>query len=118
MDRLRWSGRVFFAAVILMMALILTACPQQHSIADLTSDPGRYANKEVGVKGTVVSSFGAMGQGMYQVDDGTGKIWVISEKYGVPSKGARVGVAGTLVPTFTFGGRNFATVIRETQRRH
>jgi len=118
MVRLSFGGRVFFAAAVLTATLFLAACPQQHSVAELTRDPGRYANKEVAVKGTVVSSYGAMGTGMYQVDDGTGKIWVISESYGVPSKGARVGVAGRIVPTFSFGGRNFATVIRETQRRH
>lgn len=118
MVRLSFGGRVFLAAAVLAATLFLVACPQQHSIAELTSDPGRYANKEVAVKGTVVSSFGAIGTGMYEVDDGTGKIWVLSETYGVPSKGARVGVAGRVIPTFTFGGRNFATVIRETQRRH
>lgn len=118
MVRLSFGGRVFLAAVVLAATLFLVACPQQHSVAEINRDPGRYVNKEVAVKGTVVSSFGAMGTGMYEVDDGTGKIWVLSESYGVPSKGARVGVAGTIVPTFSFGGRNFATVLRETHRRH
>ena len=118
MVRLRWSGRAFFASLVLVMALILTACPQHKSIAELTTDPGRFANKEVAVKGTVVSSFGAMGTGMYQVDDGSGKIWVFSDKYGVPGKGAKIGVAGRLMPTFTFAGKSFATVLKETDRRY
>ncbi len=118
MARLTLGGRVFLACTVLAATLFLVACPQQHSIAELTRDPGRYADKEVAVKGTVVSSFGAMGTGMYEVDDGTGRLWVLSQNYGVPNKGARVGVAGTIVPTFSFGGRSFATVLRETQRRH
>ncbi len=118
MARLTLGTRVFLAAVVLAATLFLVACPQQHSVAELTRDPGRYVDKEVAVHGTVVSSFGAMGTGMYEVDDGTGRIWVLSESYGVPSKGARVGVAGRIVPTFSFGGRSFATVLRETQRRH
>ncbi len=118
MFRLSLTSRVFLLAAILAATILMVACPQQHSVAELTRDPGRYADKEVAVKGTVVSSWGAMGTGMYEVDDGTGRIWVLSQNYGVPSKGARVGVAGRVVPTFSFGGRNFATVLRETQRRH
>ena len=118
MVRLTLGGRVLLAAVVLAATLFLVACPQQHSIAELTRDPGRYFDKEVAVKGTVVSSYGALGTGMYEIDDGTGRIWVLSQNYGVPGKGARVGVAGRIVPTVSFGGRSFATVIRETQRRH
>ena len=118
MDRLRLSSRVIFATVIALMTLILTACPQERSVAQIQRDPSRYANKEVGIRGTVVSSWGALGTGMYEVDDGTGRIWVMSQNYGVPGKGARIGVAGTIVPTLSFGGRSFATGLRETRRRH
>lgn len=118
MNRLSLTGRALLAGVVLTVVLLATACPTHHSIADLTRDPGRFMNKEVAVKGTVVESFGAMGMGMYKVDDGTGTLWVLSERYGVPAKGARVGVAGTITPTFTLGGRSFATVLRETDRRH
>jgi hypothetical protein len=117
MDRLRQSRSVIFVAVIMMMTLLLTACPQGRTVAQIQRDPARYQNKEVAIRGTVVSSWGALGTGMYEIDDGTGRIWVMSERYGVPGKGARVGVAGTIVPTFSLGGRSFATVLRETQRR-
>lgn len=118
MVRLTLSGRVLLGATVLAATLFLVACPQQRSVAEINRDPARYQNKEVAVKGTVVSSFGAIGTGMYEVDDGTGRIWVLSESYGVPSKGSRVGVAGHIIPTFSFGGRSYATVLRETQRRH
>ncbi len=118
MDRRQWHGRIVLSALIVITALCLAACPQQHRIGDLLRDPGRYANKEVAVQGTVVSSWGALGTGMYQIDDGSGRLWIMSESYGVPAKGARVGVAGRIVPTLSLGGRSFATVLRETQRRH
>lgn len=118
MVRLTLGGRVLLVTTVLVATLFLVACPQQHSVAELTRDPGRYFDKEVAVKGTVVSSWGALGTGMYEIDDGTGRIWVLSQNYGVPGKGARVGVAGRIVPTINVGGRSFATVIRETQRRH
>lgn len=117
MDRLRRGSSVAFMAFIVAMTLLLTACPQGRTVAQIQRDPARYQNKEVAIRGTVVSSWGALGTGMYEVDDGTGRIWVMSEKFGVPGKGARVGVAGTIVPTMSLGGRSFATVLRETQRR-
>ena len=64
------------------------------------------------------SSFGALGSGVYQLDDGTGQIWVYSQRYGVPGNGARVGVKGTISLGFSFGGRSFAVVLRENERRH
>jgi hypothetical protein len=109
--------RLLLAVAVVAVMLSQVGCPQHKSIADITRDPAHYRNKEVAVTGTVTESWGALGTGMFQVDDGTGKLWVLSSNYGVPAKGARVGVAGTIVPTITFGGRSFATVMRETERR-
>ncbi len=105
------------AGTLVAMTLVLAACPPQKSIAELQLDPMRYHNKEVIVHGTVVQSIGALGAGMFQLDDGTGRMWVYSERFGVPAKGIRVAVAGIVTPTITFAGRSFATVMRETQRR-
>jgi hypothetical protein len=104
-------------SLVAVTVLLLAACPQQRSIAEIIGDPGRYANKDVALKGTVVQSFGAMGTGMYEVDDGTGKIWVYSQNRSVPGKGVRLGVSGRVQPTFTFAGKSFATVLRESDRR-
>ncbi len=114
------SRKAAALAVLSLMAcvVLLTGCPPRKSIADIQRDPGKYANKEVTIAGNVVSTFGALGTGMFQVDDGTGRMWVLSENYGVPSKGAKVAVTGRVASTFSFGGRSFSTVLRETQRRH
>ena len=109
--------KVAMAGALLALTLVLTACPPQKSIAELQRDPMRYHDKEVIVHGTVVQSIGAMGTGMFEIDDGTGRLWVYSDRFGVPGKGTQVGVAGTVTPTFSFAGRSFATVMRETQRR-
>ena len=97
--------------------VLLSGCPPHKSIADIERDPGKYSNKEVTIAGNVVSSFGALGTGMYQVNDGTGTMWVVSENYGVPSKGAKVAVVGRVMDTFSFAGKNYSTVLRQTQRR-
>src|SRR5437879_9749823 len=104
-------------AFLLSLVLLTAGCPKHASIGDIQRDPGKYINKEVAVSGNVTNSFGALGSGAYEVDDGTGKIWVLSESYGVPGNGAHVNVVGNLVNSITFGGRSFANAIRQTKRR-
>lgn len=96
--------------------LLLTACPSQTNIAKINADPDRYRGKEVGIAGTVTDSYGVPGAGAYQIDDGTGKLWVATRR-GVPSRGSRVGAKGYVHNGFTFGGRSYGTVMEETDRR-
>ena len=108
--------RVVYFIVVLALGLSMAAC-ERVNIGDLNADPGRFFNKEVAVGGIVTQSIGALGKGIYQVDDGTGRLWVLAISRGVPSKGARVGVKGHIVPTVTFLGTNYATVLQESDRR-
>ena len=102
---------------VLISAVLLTGCPPRLKISDIQRDPGRYANKEVTVAGNVDRAFGALGMGIFQVNDGTGTIWVLSESFGVPGQGSKVAVTGTLMQTATFAGKTYSNVIRETKRR-
>lgn len=109
-------GKTAAALIFLFAAtLLLTACPQTPSVAEIQRNPGKYQGKEVGVHGTVGQTFGALGTGAYQIDDGTGSIWVLSQGYGVPGRGAKVKVVGTLMQGASLGGRNFGLAIRQTQ---
>lgn len=108
------KAAVFF--VLISGTLLLTACPSQTNIARINADPGRYSGKEVGIAGTVTDSYGAAGIGAYEIDDGTGKIWVATRR-GIPSRGARVGAKGYVRNGFSFGGRSYGTVMEETDRR-
>ncbi|HET9695304.1 MAG TPA: OB-fold nucleic acid binding domain-containing protein [Terriglobales bacterium] len=103
---------------ILLLATIFVGCPQQLRIGELTSNTGRYANREVTVTGTVVSSFGLLGQSAYELDDGTGKIWVLSQNFGTPSKGTRVGITGRVTQGVNLGGRSFAVALRQSHETH
>jgi len=105
-----------FLVTILFGTVLLTACPSQTHISKLNSDPGRYRGKEVGVVGRVTDSYGVLGNGAYEIDDGTGRIWVATRR-GIPSRGARIGTKGYIHSGFNFGGRSFGTVIEETDRR-
>ena len=111
------KARLLLLLPAAFMVLLLAGCPQQRTIAQLNGDPGAYLNKEVTVVGTVSHSFGALGQGVYEINDGTGSVWVLSQNYGVPADGTKVGVTGTFVPTVEFAGKSFANAIRETKHR-
>jgi len=110
--------KVLLALALLAEALCLEGCPGRTSITQINRDPGHYAGKEETVGGQVTDSFGALGNGVFQIDDGTGTLWVFSQSYGVPSSGAHVRVTGRIEQGFSFGGRSFATILRETQPRH
>lgn len=103
-------------SLILTAVFLLTACPSQTTISKINADPARYRNKEVAIVGTVRDSYGVLGNGAYEIDDGTGRLWVVTRR-GVPSKGARVGAKGRIYTGFNFGGRNFGTVLEESDRR-
>ena len=107
--------RITAAVAIFAGLLLFTACPSQTTISKINADPGRYRGKEVGIVGNVTDSYGVLGNGAYEVDDGTGRIWVATRR-GVPARGSRVGVKGRVLNGFQWGGRSFGTVLEETGR--
>jgi len=109
---IRRSSAVF---AILACTVFITACPSQTNVGKINADPGRYRGKEVAIAGKVTDSYGFMGAGGYELDDGTGKMWVATTR-GVPSRGAYVGAKGYVRSALTFSGRTFGTVIEETER--
>ena len=100
MRRLKYRRYSLLIAVVLW-ALVMSGC-EQKTINDIRADPSRYANKEVSVVGTVTRSYSVLGRGAYEIDDGTGKLWIVSES-GVPREGAKVGVKGTIRDGFNLG---------------
>jgi hypothetical protein len=102
----------FFLAVL--VAGFTAACASGASVGQLKTNPGRYVDKNVTVRGTVTSSWGIplVPFKMYQVDDGTGEILVVSDTDRVPAKGARVKVTGKVGEFATFGGRSIGLHLR------
>jgi hypothetical protein len=84
---------VAIAAVGMATALSLGGCASTVRIGDVLADPGRWASRSVSVEGDVVESLSVVGRGLYQVEDSTGRLWVVSDR-GVPRQGARVEVRG------------------------
>ena len=97
--------------IFALAAMLLASCAPL-KIGRISADPSRFQNRTVRVSGTVVNSIGVMGRGGYQIQDDTGKIYVLSTT-GVPSKGVRVTVTGTVVPGAQVLGMTVGTAIRE-----
>jgi hypothetical protein len=98
--------------VLIPLAVLLSGCGTT-KIGRILDDPARYQNRGVTVEGRVTQSVGAFVAGLYQVEDETGKIYVLSSR-GVPNKGVRVKVEGRVTPGLNLMGRSWGTAIRET----
>jgi hypothetical protein len=118
--RLRSHTAPIVLALAICATLFLAGC-ETIPISQVNGDPARYMDKDVTVAGQVINSFGVSfgtkGQGAFELDDGTGRLWVWSSGFGVPSQGARVSVTGRLQGGVTLGGKFFVNVLRETQPR-
>lgn len=100
-------------AIALLVAL--TGCGTVR-IGRLLHNPGRYQNRTVRIEGNVTRATGAVVAGAYQVDDGTGKITVLSMRP-IPPKGANVRVKGEFTSGVQVLNRSFGNVIREEDVR-
>jgi hypothetical protein len=104
----RKHGYYASIVVVVLLALAMVGC-EQKTINQIKADPGRYANKEVAVVGKVVSSYSLLGKGAYEIDDGTGKIWVVSQT-GVPREGAKIVVRGTIRDAVNLGSLKLGSI--------
>jgi hypothetical protein len=99
-------------------AMFLVSC-EKEKISDINADPGRFHGKEIQIAGKVTQSIGALGKGVYQLNDGTGSLWVIPTNW-CSQQRYTVGVKGTVLPSFTFSRRELrhrASRNRQAQRQ-
>lgn len=90
----------------------LTGCSRTIRIAELLDRPQEYDGKTVQIAGTVTQSAGLLGTGAFEVDDGTGKIYVIARGQGVPREGAKTKARGRFESVFSFLGRSMAAIVQ------
>src|ERR1043166_10123364 len=76
-------------------------------------DPGRFDKQTGRVAGEVTRSLGILGYGAYEVDDGTGKIPVVTQDNGAPRTGARVGIEGEFRCAYTLGSTTAAAIVEK-----
>ena len=110
--------RLLFAA--LLGAFLITGCAARRArIAELKDQPDRYDDKTVSITGVVTRSFGIplVPFQLYNVDDGSGEITVVSRSGQAPRTGARVEVKGKLNEVGVFGGRSIGLHLQESDRK-
>lgn len=89
------------APVLFVFALALSSCASV-TINRVLADPSRFRDRDVTVSGEVADSFSVASRGAYRLKDGSGELWVVSEK-GVPRTGAQVKVTGKIREGYNLG---------------
>lgn len=107
-------------SIALLAAFVATGCAARGvRIAELKDQPTKYATKSVSVTGVVTTSWGIplVPFQLYNVDDGSGEITVLSRSGRTPARGTRVQVRGTVNEFAVFGGRSFGLHLQEEDRK-
>ncbi|MEN9229359.1 MAG: hypothetical protein Q6L68_00510 [Thermostichus sp. DG02_5_bins_236] len=82
-------------------------------IATVAQNPTQHSN--VWIRGQVVNQVGVFGQGVYELQDNSGSIWVITDK-GIPAMNSTITVRGKAQEGITVGGRTFGVSLLEEER--
>lgn len=106
-------------AVVILTALVAAGCAARSvRVAELKDQPTRYVDKSVSVTGVVTSSWGIplVPFQLYNIDDGSGEITVVSQNSRTPARGTRVQVRGKVTEVAVFGGRSLGLHLQEEDR--
>lgn len=117
------TRRTTIAALFALLSLlVLSGCKDTKvdEISRILADPASFSQKDVTVAGRVTRvldpSSGLLNLAAYQVEDRSGKIWVVSHS-GAPSVGTEVGLKARIRQDFNLGGELFGAVLNEVERR-
>jgi hypothetical protein len=100
----------------LCAATMLTTGCATVKIRQVLNNPARYQGREVRLDGEVTRSTGLVVAGVYQIDDGTGKLNVLSTRP-IPRQGSHVTVKGRVQSGVTVLSANVGTHLREDSVR-
>ena len=121
-DNMKTTTKMLLLCLAIFAAIFAAACPERRTISDIQANPAKYNDKEVVIVGTVKDSYGVnvpgtpIRGGAYKIDDGTGSIWIVSER-DVPSKGAQIGIRGLVGNGVNWNGKNYGLGVYEKDRR-
>jgi hypothetical protein len=103
-------------AVVILTVLLAWGCGARDvRITEIRDQPTRYATESVSVTGVVTGTWGIplVPFQLYNVDDGSGEITVMSRSTSAPSRGTRVTVTGKVNELGVFGGRSLGLHLQE-----
>ncbi len=118
---MRRASVVALRAIAVVGVLLAAGCKEGRTrISSILNRPEEFRDRDVIIGGVVTKTNGAdlvvTEAGAYQVDDGTGKIWVLT-KNGLPERGQQVALKGTVAGGLRLGGESLGAVLREIERR-
>jgi hypothetical protein len=98
--------------------LLIAACASllATKIGDIQKAPGKYDGRSVTVAGKVTSAHNLLIVKYYEVDDGTGKIPVVTAS-ALPGEGKSVTVKGKVNQAFSLGAAHLVVIVEEPPRR-
>ena len=101
-------------AYFLVIVLLVSGCSFHTQISKIRYEPQKYEGRQISIKGKVSETLGLpfVQKGIYQVDDGTGKIWVVSQ-IRRPYRGEEVTVKGELKTGLSIHSQTFGMAIVE-----
>ena len=86
---------------LILFMFLLAGCTSRTNIKSIQDSPRNYVDKEVSIEGEVTSTFSLAFINYFELDDGTGKIKVITTKP-LPADSEHIIVRGT-VQYYTLG---------------
>lgn len=118
---MKQSILIFLAVLLALGVSLIVGCGSNITkISKIVAQPNDYMGKTVEIAGTITKAYGVdlviSQAGAYQVDDGTGKIWVTTST-GEPAEGAKVWVKGSVARGVKILGQSFGAVIHESERK-
>jgi hypothetical protein len=110
------------AAVFAVFSLlVLSGCKGNNfeQISRILADPAAFSQKDVAVSGRVTRvldpSAGLLNLAAYQIEDKSGRIWVISRS-GAPTVGREVSLKARIRQDASLGGELFGSILSEVER--
>ncbi len=100
-----------------LLALIAIGCGTK-PISEILAHPEHFRDDNIAIQGRVVTSFSVAGIGAaFQLDDGTGRIWVFSRHRPAPPEHVHMYVGGRIKTAVTLGDRTLGIALEEKGRR-
>ena len=103
--------------MLLSGVVLISACSQRVSVESISHDPEKFTGKEITVAGRVANLFAEDDNSAFELDDGTGRLWVVRENTNVPAHNSSVKVRGTIEQGLPFAGRRFVIALRESRTK-
>jgi len=112
MHRSRHPVRLAFPWLLTIATLlVIPGCKGTTPIKSLLDDPALNNGKQVQIAGVVTKSPAMPESDAYEVDDGTGKVFVLSKKHGTPPEGTKVVVKGVFYAAISSKTQTFAAIV-------